>query len=96
MPFTPFHFGPGLVFNAAAPRQANWLTFCVANIIIDLEPAYYILTQDPPLHRSMHSMGGTTVVFGATVLVWVGVRRMALDKAIPNWWDWQGQQWRAA
>jgi len=50
MPFTPFHFGPGLVFNAAAPRQANWLTFCVANIIIDLEPAYYILT----LYREMN------------------------------------------
>ncbi len=95
MPFTPFHFGPGLVLNAAAPRQVNWLTFCAANVIIDLEPAYYILTRNPPLHRTMHSLGGATVVFGATVLVWAGLRRMALGKAIPNWWDWQGQQWRA-
>lgn len=95
MPFTPLHFGPGLALNAAAPRAVNWPAFCLANIIIDLEPAYFILTHNPPLHRTMHTLGGATVAFGATVLAWTVIRRVGKRAQVPNWGDWRGENQRA-
>ena len=62
MPFTPFHFGPGLVFKAMSPNRF-WLTsFLAANVLIDVEVLYYMWHDDPPLHRHLHSYLGGTVV----------------------------------
>lgn len=42
MPVTPFHFGPGALLHATAPRHVSFLAFCGANVLIDLEPLYYL------------------------------------------------------
>lgn len=77
IPFTPFHFGPGLLIKACVLRSF-WLTsFIFANVLIDVEVLFYILSNDPPLHRHLHTyIGGTTVgifsglvMFGAVCLL---------------------------
>jgi membrane-bound metal-dependent hydrolase YbcI (DUF457 family) len=59
MPFTPFHFGPGLLIKSLTGRLF-WLTsFVVANVLIDVEVLYYLWMRSRPFHRYAHSyLGG--------------------------------------
>ncbi|GAP11920.1 predicted membrane-bound metal-dependent hydrolase [Bellilinea caldifistulae] len=69
MPVTPFHFGAGLAGKAALPRRFGLLAFCAANIIIDVEPLYYALTGQYPLHRFLHTLPGALVASLLTVVL---------------------------
>jgi hypothetical protein len=51
MPVTPFHFGPGAAIHSLAPKRVSFLAFCVSNVLIDIEPLYFMLTKQFPLHR---------------------------------------------
>lgn len=65
MPFTPFHFGPALLFGLILYNYLDFPTFMIANVIIDVEPLI-ILTMglNLPLHGFFHSfMGGTVISF---------------------------------
>ena len=55
MPVTPFHFGPGLLLKAAAPRHFSLGAFVAANVAIDLESGYFLLTGGWPVHRALHT-----------------------------------------
>ena len=77
MPITPFHFGPGAAIHAAAPRYVSFLAFCATNILMDVEPLYYILTQQYPLHRFFHTYIGASIVAAATVGLFEAARRVA-------------------
>ena len=70
MPITPFHFGPGLLLKAAAPRHVSFAAFVAANVAIDVESAYFLLTGGWPVHRSVHTfLLATLVGLGAGWLV---------------------------
>lgn len=69
MPITPFHFGPGAALHAAAPRQISFLAFGAANVLIDIEPGYYLLTHQFPLHRFCHTLIGATLIMAATLVL---------------------------
>jgi hypothetical protein len=69
MPITPFHFGPGAAIHAAAPRYVSFLAFCAANVLMDLEPLYYILTRQYPLHRFFHTYVGAVIVAISTAVL---------------------------
>lgn len=60
MPATPFHFGPGLLVKAAAPRQFSMAAYSLAQVVIDLESGYHLLHNDYPVHRQAHTfyLGG--------------------------------------
>lgn len=60
MPATPYHFGPGLLIKAAAPRQFSMAAYSLAQVVIDLESGYYLLHKNFPIHRETHTflMGG--------------------------------------
>src|SRR2546423_5583700 len=60
MPATPFHFGPGLLIKAAAPRHFSVAAYSVAQVVIDIESGYYLLKGDYPVHRQAHTffLGG--------------------------------------
>lgn len=58
MPFTPFHFGPGLLLKGAAPERLSWSAFVAAQVVIDCETLYHILRRDYPLHRELHTFAG--------------------------------------
>jgi hypothetical protein len=61
MPVTPFHFGPGAAIHAAAPRYVSFIAFCAANILMDIEPLYYMLRQQYPLHRFFRTYIGASL-----------------------------------
>jgi hypothetical protein len=60
MPATPFHFGPGLLIKAAAPHRFSMAAYSLAQVVIDVESAYYILNRGYPVHRQAHTffLGG--------------------------------------
>jgi membrane-bound metal-dependent hydrolase YbcI (DUF457 family) len=84
MPVTPFHFGPGAVVHAAAPRHVSFLAFCATIVLMDLEPLYYILIQQPPLHRFFHTLLGATVALLATVLIFQIALRLLPIISLPD------------
>jgi len=61
MPITPFHFGPAAAVKAAAPRHFSFTMFVFTNVVIDVEPLYFMLIEDWPIHRFCHTYLGATV-----------------------------------
>jgi hypothetical protein len=64
MPFTPYHFGPGLAIKAALPSQFSLTIYCYAQVITDLESGYDLLNGDFPVHRFFHTYLGAAAVAG--------------------------------
>ena len=89
MPFTPFHFGPGAVIHAVAPRRVSFIAFVAANVLIDVEPAYYMLTGQDTLHRFFHTYVGASVIAVATMLLFLLARKAALSVPLPNLLRWK-------
>jgi hypothetical protein len=87
MPITPFHFGPGLALHAAAPRRVSFLAFCAANVLMDTEPLYFMLTHQYPLHRFFHTYAGAVLVALLTVACFSPLSRMSVR--------WKALSWRA-
>ena len=69
MPVTPFHFGPGFLIKSVFVGRFSFRIFVLSNIIIDLEPLYFILTNQWPLHRFFHTYLGATVIAMGCVMV---------------------------
>lgn len=89
MPFTPFHFGPGAAIHAVAPRQVSFIAFVAANVLMDVEPLYYMLTGQAHLHRFVHTYVGATLVAAATLLLFIWAKKRASWVWLPNFGDWQ-------
>lgn len=81
MPITPFHFGPGALLKAAAPRHLSWTAFALANGLIDLEPILLFLFTGEPAHRFFHTPPGATLA--ALAAVWPG--RIACQAWLRFW-----------
>ena len=95
MPITPFHFGPGAAIHAAAPRYVSLLAFCAANVLMDIEPLYYILTRQYPLHRFFHTYVGAAIVAISTAALFAVSRHAARALRLTNSFDWQDLGMRA-
>ena len=61
MPFTPLHFGPGFALKSLGGRWFSVTVFCFAQILIDLEPAWFMLAGDDHIHRFLHTYVGATL-----------------------------------
>lgn len=90
MPITPFHFGPGAAIHALAPRHVSFIAFCSSNVLIDLEPLYFMLSRQDPLHRFFHTFIGASLVAICAVLLFVGCRSLSARLPLPNPFKWQG------
>ena len=55
MPFTPFHFGPGVLLKALGPRWISLTAYVGSQIAIDLESGYHLFRGDWPVHRIAHT-----------------------------------------
>jgi membrane-bound metal-dependent hydrolase YbcI (DUF457 family) len=75
LPITPLHAGPGLLLKAACPNL-SLLTFLAVQVFIDVEPLYYLMTDDLPLHRFTHTALGATTVGFLTVLCMMALRHV--------------------
>lgn len=62
MPFTPLHFGPGIALKAIFPAHFSISVFILSQLLIDLEPLYFLITGDPPLYRFFHTYAGAGVI----------------------------------
>jgi membrane-bound metal-dependent hydrolase YbcI (DUF457 family) len=62
LPVTPFHFGPGLALKGAAAPAFSWIAFALATVLIDCESLYYLIRQEYPVHRFLHSLVGASLV----------------------------------
>ena len=82
MPFTPIHFGPGVLLKAVAPSRFSFAAFALANVVIDLEPLYHILRGDYPLHGPLHTLFGATAT---GLLVGVGISLLSdVSRQVPS------------
>lgn len=69
MPFTPFHFGPGLALKSLAPSQFSLSCFMLGNVLMDLEPLYRLYQDSYPLHGYTHTLAGAVIIGTGTALV---------------------------
>lgn len=87
MPVTPYHFGIGAALKAVGPSRFSLVAFVLSQLIIDLEPLYYLLTNSPPWHRFMHTFAGATVVVLLTV-IFARLFRRVLGRI----WQWGSEE----
>ena len=80
MPFTPFHFGPGMLIKGLIPKQFSLSVFVLANIAMDVEPLYRIFRGDSHLHGISHTFIGAAFIGVATAVV--------APRAIARTWQW--------
>lgn len=77
LPYTPYHFGPGLLLKAGLPRRFSFLAFATTQVAIDLESWYFLTRGEWPVHRILHTFVGASLVgLGVAALVWV------IDRAV--------------
>jgi len=83
MPFTPFHFGPGLLFKGGVPKHFSFTAFVASQVVIDSEVLYYLSVNEYPLHRTLHTLPGAIVAGTLASLVILG-GRWAVNKFAPK------------
>ncbi|MBC3872950.1 metal-dependent hydrolase [Undibacterium flavidum] len=89
MPITPFHFGPGAAIQALFPQKISFIAFALSNVLLDLEPAYYMLSGQFPVHRFFHSFLGSSFFIPIVVLIFIGLRKVQKRKTwIPDFYEW--------
>jgi membrane-bound metal-dependent hydrolase YbcI (DUF457 family) len=72
MPFTPYHFGPGLLLGVLLFPFVDFGTLIIASVILDIEPLVVIMFGLPfPLHGFFHTyLGATTVSVVLAACIW--------------------------
>ena len=65
MPFTPFHWGPALLFGLVFLGYLDLPTLLLSSVIVDVEPLLFLtLNLQYPLHGYLHTfLGGTILAF---------------------------------
>lgn len=84
MPVTPFHFGPAALVKAATPKYFSFVTFGLTQVVIDIEPVFYVFRDMWPIHRFFHTYLGATSV--AVVVILFG---RPICEAILRLWNWR-------
>lgn len=91
MPFTPLHMGPGLALKSVLQARFSLLVFGWAQIVMDLQPLYAMVTGRGALHGITHTYAGATVLAGIAALsgrylgTW-GLRRIGETRFLPIGW----------
>ena len=86
IPFTPFHFGPGLLVKACG-FDRFWLTsFVLANVLIDLEVLYWVCRAESPIHRHLHTYVGGLAAGLVAGLIMFGVSQI-VRRFVPARWS---------
>ena len=96
MPITPLHFGPAAAAKAVTPKYFSFAVFGFTQLVIDMEPAYYMAQGLWPIHRFFHTYLGATLVAVFAVVVGKPIFELLI-----RWWnrrlssrqrDWLGIQ----
>ena len=62
MPFTPFHMGAGILLKALLHGSFSLMVFGWAQIIMDLQPLFVLLSGEGQLHGFSHTFIGATLL----------------------------------
>ena len=62
MPFTPIHMGPGIFIKALLQGSFSLMVFGWAQIIMDIQPLFVILTGEGHLHGFSHTILGASLL----------------------------------
>ncbi|MDC3332955.1 zinc dependent phospholipase C family protein [bacterium] len=62
MPFTPFHMGPGIVIKALLQGSFSLMVFGWAQIVMDIQPLFVMLTGNGHLHGFSHTYVGAILL----------------------------------
>ncbi len=95
MPFTPFHMGPGILVKAILQGSFSLMVFGWAQIVMDIQPLFVLITGNGHLHGFSHTYIGATLlaIFSAlsgkylseTSLIILGVYKKQ-DPLKIRWW----------
>lgn len=86
MPFTPFHFGIGLLAKGSAPRRVSLSAFVASQVVIDCETAFFLMQSDWPVHRWFH-----TFLVGIPIGILSGLVTYAVGRHVRlAWRNWHG------
>lgn len=85
MPFTPLHMGPGIAVKALLQVSFSLMVFGWAQIVMDLQPLFVLITGDGNLHGFSHTYIGATLlaIFSALsgrYLSEIGLHLMGLNR----------------
>ncbi|NOZ38468.1 MAG: hypothetical protein GXP11_10510 [Gammaproteobacteria bacterium] len=95
MPFTPFHMGPGILVKAILQSSFSLMVFGWAQIVMDIQPLFVLVTGEGHLHGFSHTYVGATLlaVFSALsgkYLSEIGLRILGVSKKENSikirWW----------
>lgn len=62
MPFTPFHMGPGILVKAILQGSFSLMVFGWAQIVMDIQPLFVLITGNGQLHGFSHTYIGATLL----------------------------------
>ena len=62
MPLTPYHLIAGVAAKSVRPKYFSWTVFVLANVLIDTEGAYYLLTTGSVAHKLFHTWFAATII----------------------------------
>ena len=75
MPFTPFHWGPGLLFGLLLLGYMDLPTLFVSSVIVDVEPLLVLtLNLQYPLHGYLHTFLAGTILAFVLALAMIKIR----------------------
>ncbi|MEE9377307.1 MAG: hypothetical protein V3V33_04645 [Candidatus Lokiarchaeia archaeon] len=77
MPFTPYHFGPGLFIGLLFLSFIDLPTFLIASVIVDIEPFLVLFFNlNYPLHGFFHSFIGGTIIALILAVIMTKIREI--------------------
>ena len=62
MPFTPLHMGPGILIKAILQGSFSLMVFGWAQILMDVQPLFVIITGAGQLHGFSHTYIGASLI----------------------------------
>ncbi len=95
MPFTPFHMGPGILIKALLQSSFSLMVFGWAQIVMDIQPLWVLITGNGHLHGFSHTFIGCALLavvsaISGKYLSELGLRLLGIGKAqqpvVISWW----------
>ncbi|MGD8589746.1 MAG: hypothetical protein PVG22_13045 [Chromatiales bacterium] len=85
MPFTPIHMGPGILIKAVLQGGFSLMVFGWAQIVMDIQPLWVMLTGEGQLHGFSHTLIGASLLavfslVSGKYLTEVGLRILGIAK----------------
>ncbi|ABA57879.1 conserved hypothetical protein [Nitrosococcus oceani ATCC 19707] len=69
MPATIIHLGLGVQMKSVVPQYFSFPVFVFTQLAIDMEAFYFLLQNESPVHRFLHTYIGATLIAFLAILI---------------------------